>query len=285
MSSPNGALTRADEQLHALRQHEDGTRAGVDPEELHQFRVAIRRLRSLLKNTPWLDPGGELSDELKWLGALTSPVRDLDVLLMRLREDAASFDDDEHVAVESLVAALRVERGRRRGTLNRALSGRRYAALLDTLASLATVTPPTEEEAAPEAAATGSLRKPYRKLAKAVGALAEDPPDDELHALRIRGKKLRYAAETALPTAGKKDKDQLKALVKACKSLQDVLGEHQDAVVAADRVRELGAAHDEPAVAFVAGRLVERELAKRAAARSEWPGAWLRVTETAAALV
>lgn len=276
------ALARAEAQLRALRAHEDGTRAGTDIEELHQFRVAIRRLRSLLKGTPALDPDGHLRAELKWLGDLTSPVRDLDVLLERLHADAAGFAPQDQRAAQRLVAALRRERGQHRSVLNRALSGRRYAALLAAVEAMSPASQPAPADEPP--GKPPSVRKPYRKLAAAVQALGDDPPDDDLHALRIHGKRLRYAAETAQPTAGADAAPMLKELVRACKGLQDVLGEHQDAVVAATRVRELGAAHPEPAVAFVAGRLVEREQAKRAAARAAWPDAWRRVSLAAAAL-
>lgn len=97
----------------------------------------------------------------------------------------------------------------------------RYRRLLDTLATT---------EATPRAAG-GSLAeivKPFRKLRKAVAAAGPDPADEVLHELRIRGKKLRYAAELA---GGK----PVRRLVKATKRLQDVLGEHQDACVAEQR--------------------------------------------------
>lgn len=286
MSSPaEQAQARVESQLDALLEHEGGTREGHDPEELHQFRVAIRRLRSLLKGTPALDPGKVLQDELKWLGKLTGPVRDLDVLLERLHNDAADFEPEDQRAADKLASALRKERGQHRRRLNRALSSRRHSRLIDRLRALATT--PLEDLPEPEPPQGGkpaSLHKPYHRLAKAVGELDDDPPDDELHELRIYGKRLRYAAETAQPFAGNGAGKQLSALVKACKALQDVLGEHQDAVVAAERVRELGAGHSDAAVAFVAGRLVERERAKRAAARAEWPDAWQRVAVTAAAL-
>lgn len=268
---------RTQEQLRALLDHQEGTRAGRDPEELHDYRVAIRRLRSLLKGVPSADPGGVLRDELKWLASLTSPVRDIDVLLIRLTNDAAGFEPAERRAVNVLVRALRNERAAHRRRLNRALSGKRYAELLAELSSLA--------QSAVEEAAAGevpSVRKPYRKLALAVDDLGENPPDSRLHALRIHGKRLRYAVETAKPATEPVRRKQLSALVKACKELQDVLGEHQDAVVAATRVRGLADGQDDVTVALVAGRLVELEHARRDAARDAWPGAWERVNQAAA---
>ena len=63
--------------------------------------------------------------------------------------------------------------------------------------------------------------------------------------------------------------------MKAAKRLQDVLGEHQDAVVAQERLRALAAR--EPAAAMAAGRLIERERARADRAPRAWPAAWKRV--------
>ncbi|HEY4236976.1 MAG TPA: CHAD domain-containing protein, partial [Gaiellaceae bacterium] len=79
--------------------------------------------------------------------------------------------------------------------------------------------------------------------------------DEQLHAVRKKGKRARYAAELA----------GQEKLVKRARKLQDVLGDHQDAVVAAGSTPEL---------ALVAGRLVEREEERRLEARAAWPKAW-----------
>src|SRR5262249_32004132 len=101
------------------------------------------------------------------------------------------------------------------------------------------------------------------KVRKAVRKLGDEPTNDELHSVRKKGKRARYAAELA----GRKK------LVKQAKKLQDVLGDHQDAVVAAERLRELGVASG-PEHARVAGRLVQREEERRIEARAAWPEAW-----------
>jgi CHAD domain-containing protein len=105
--------------------------------------------------------------------------------------------------------------------------------------------------------------KAFAKLRKAVDELPEEPADEELHAVRKKGKRARYAAELA----GRKK------FVRHAKKLQDVLGEHQDAVVAAERLREL-ATNVTPEQALAAGRLVEREQANRADVRAAWRKAW-----------
>ncbi len=214
-------------------------------------------------------------------------MRDLDVLLLRLRAETAGFDEDELAAAEQLMSALVRERGTHRMALGRALSSARYQAILTGLAALANGDGDGDGEQAPLPATTflSSLRKPYQALRKAIDDLGDDPADDQLHELRITCKRLRYAAEMALPAAKKSDAKQLTKLVRSARRLQDVLGEHQDAVVAAQRVRELGAAQEEPLPAFVAGRLVEREMTRRAAARAELPTRCRKVVKRAKPLV
>lgn len=119
------------------------------------------------------------------------------------------------------------------------------------------------------------VARPHDRLRAEVAAIGSDPADEQLHDLRILGKKLRYVAELA--TSGK-----ARSLVKATKRFQDVLGEFHDACVAEERVRALTPADlDE---AFVAGRLVERELVRQRAMRDTWFDAWLDVDGRARAL-
>ncbi|WP_216214191.1 CHAD domain-containing protein [Amycolatopsis aidingensis] len=271
---------KVDAQLRALLRYEPGTRSGVDPEDLHQMRVALRRMRSVLKlSGQQLGPDAErVRGELGWLGGALGEVRDFDVLIEHLREVVRDFDEQDQPAAEELIGVFAGQRGRAKGKLTRALNSKRYQQLLRDTAALATGSAgvPDGEQAKevqlPKGTAlVGSLRKPYRRFRKAVRALPADPPDDELHELRIHGKRLRYAAELARPAAGKKDAKRIKKLIGATKELQTVLGEHQDAVVAAERVRALVDTH-EGGVAFIAGRIVERELARRAEARQSWRG-------------
>lgn len=261
------------EQLDELHVHGEVALEGADPEGVHQLRVAVRRIRAVLKASRF-DDGGALLAELRWFFGELGPLRDLDVLLDRFHGDTEGFSADEMVAFERLLKGLRTERGQARRRATRALRGKRYERLLATLA---------ETDAAPKApAGTGlvaEIVKPFRKLRKAVEQAGADPEDQVLHDLRIRGKKLRYAAELAAPTGGK----PVRRLVKATKGLQDVLGEHQDACVAEQRVRALVA--EDAAEAFIAGRLVERERNRQADARGQWYEAYQEVERSAVELL
>jgi CHAD domain-containing protein len=248
--------------------------------------VAVRRIRAVLKAARF-DDGGELAAELRWFFGELGPLRDLDVLLDRFLGDTEGFSREEMVAFERLLKGLRTARGVARRRATRALRGERYQRLLKTLA---------ETDVTPAARADGGLLaeivKPFRKLRKAVASAGPDPADEVLHELRIHGKKVRYAAELAAPAGGK----PVRRLVKASKRLQDVLGEHQDACVAEQRMRALvaqdrgprtpsGARQPGTAEAFVAGRLVERERARQAASRAQWHEAYLEVEQCAVELL
>jgi CHAD domain-containing protein len=270
---------RLDNQLRALLSYEDGTRSGVDPEHLHDMRVTIRRLRAAV-NAEGAGLGAvaeSLQEELKWLGNALGPVRDLDVQLERLRAQASGFEDSERAAVERLLIGLVDERKAARRKMLTAMRTKRYSTLLTSLAAATASSVQIDTDGAHEQAVVSVIYKPYRKIFKAVAALGEDPPDEALHVLRIKGKRLRYAAELVGPAA----KEPVKLLVKATKAFQEVLGEHQDAAVAEETIRRLLTGQEDPEVTFVAGRLVEREHARRVEYREQWRDKWAAVAALA----
>ena len=272
--APAAEHVRATIALHVdeLIAHDAGTRLGADPEELHQARVATRRLRAVLRAArPLLDPDWteSLRAELAWVGGALGPVRDLDVLLERLRTEVAGLEPPEGRAAGRFLRALEEERSSARAAMLDAMSSARYLELLARLEAAAV---------APRAqAAAVSLRevaaREFRKLRREVRALPPGPPDDALHAVRIHGKRARYAAELAEGVVGK----PARRFVRDAKRLQDVIGEHQDAVVAEERIRGLLEGTDDPRVHFAAGRLVEREGERRRRARAACPKAWERL--------
>lgn len=255
------------EQLREIERHDPGTRLGRDPESLHAMRVAVRRLRALLRAGKPLSAGdtGELDARLKQLGRVLGDVRDLDVLLERLDGEAAELGRDDAQQARALLRGLRSDRSRARRRLLTALRSDKYLSLLDdTARTLEELEPSGEETSLDELAA-----RAFAKVRKAVRRLPDEPTDEELHAVRKAGKRARYAAELA----GRKK------LARRAKRLQDVLGEHQDSVVSAERLREL-AAGAPPAQALAAGRLIAREGERRADARAAWPKVWKRLRKT-----
>ena len=254
-------------QLGEIERHDPGTRLGRDPESLHDMRVGVRRLRALLRTGKKLVATDitDLDDRLKALGRVLGDVRDLDVLLERLEGEAAELGGDDAKHAKSLLDALRTERKRCRRRLMTFLRSVNYLALLDDTARTIEELEPSESGASLDELA----EKAFGKVDKAVRKLPGEPADEELHAVRKKGKRARYAGELA----GQKKP------VKRAKKLQDVLGEHQDAVVAAERLRGL-AVEARPEEALAAGRLVEVEETHRAEARAAWPKAWKKLQKT-----
>ncbi|MHB8669843.1 MAG: CYTH and CHAD domain-containing protein [Acidimicrobiales bacterium] len=258
-----------------LLRHDPGVRIGDDPEDLHQARVGARRLRSDLRTfRPLLVPGwaDPLDTELRWLGERLGTVRDADVLLDRLRRQADSLTDRDAAGAAALIRRLALQRESARRLLLDAMSSSRYVSLLDALVD-ASGAPATVDGAEGSArdVLPALVRRPWQHLSRAASAAisaGDEASDDMLHAVRIRAKRCRYAAEAAAPVIGKR----ARRLARAVAELQTVLGEHQDAVVAEAWLRD--AAEDSAAVAVVAGELIAVQRLEILDCRSAWPKAW-----------
>jgi CHAD domain-containing protein len=247
-------------QLRELERYDPGVRLGDDAEDLHRYRVATRRARALILATrPLLGDRLEaLETELKWLGGLLGPVRDLDVLIEHLRAECAALESDAP-AGELLVDALALQRARHRAELLDGLASERFAELLEQFDSALAPLPGIPEKPSLEKIAADELSK----LKRDAGRLPKNPTDDELHGLRKRAKHARYAGELAALDGGK----AVDKYVQALKVLQETIGEHQDAVVAEARIRAVARAKS----AVAAGRLIEGERLRRRHARAEYP--------------
>jgi CHAD domain-containing protein len=255
-------------QYDEILAHDPGTRLGSDPEALHKMRVAVRRLRAFLRaarpilEREWTD---ELRAELKWLGQALGSVRDHDVLLIHVRAQAETLPSADVAALGLIVEGIERQRETSREEMLEALSSPRYLELLGR-AELAGEAPRWNGKRR----SVGKLAaKEFKKLERAIKALDPAPSDTELHRLRVHGKRARYAGELAESAVGKK----ARRFVDRAKNVQDVLGEHQDAVVADERLRGLVPARSNPQRALVAGRLIERQRDRMLRARGDAPKA------------
>jgi CHAD domain-containing protein len=252
-------------QLSEIERTDPLIRSGDDPEAVHDFRVAVRRTRSVLRTTralydeEWL---ASLRAELRWLGRELAALRDLDVLLAWIRNEKQS---DSALVVK----LLETDRSRAEKQALTTLASDRYLELLDRLAAAV--------DAAPLRASDLSLEelagKEFEKLRRAAAKLGRRPTDAEMHRMRIHAKRARYAAELAEPVVRKR----ARRFVVSARKLQDVVGAHQDAVVAAERIRGVLERSKSAETAFVAGQLMERSRWRQRAARQELPRAWQRV--------
>jgi CHAD domain-containing protein len=261
-------ITLLREQIDALRDAEPGVRLGRDPEEIHKMRTAVRRLRAVLGavrdmfEPRWV---GHLRKELEWLGETLGARRDLDVLYEHLQAEVAPLRAGR-VAAREMLERLDRQRVRAGERARDAVEGPRYARLLERLREGAAHPPVVDSEVS----LPGVAARAFRKLRKAVADLPEKPADAELHRVRIRVKRARYAAELAEPMAGK----PAQRFIKRAKKLQDALGEHQDAAVAEQRVRRLLRAVRRPLADAVSRHLVDKQRARRQEARADFLDAW-----------
>lgn len=274
-----GHLRSMVEQQYAeILRHDPGIRLDLDPEDVHGLRVAVRRSRAILRaarpilDRAWSEP---LRDELKWLGGSLGRRRDADVLIGHLKQQTEKLDQSERAAAATLIDLLAGERETAQAIALDALGSERYFRLLDMLEAAASG--PRVKRG--EVSLRHLARKEYRRLRKAALRLGPDSSDAELHRARILGKRARYTAELAEPEVG----EAAKRFVARAKALQDVLGAHQDAIVAEARLRELLADVEGSGAAFAAGRLVELERSRRREARAQLPKAWRKLERAAEA--
>jgi CHAD domain-containing protein len=173
-----------------------------------------------------------LSNELAWLAGVLGPVRDLDVLIDHLRGNVEQLDADRP-AGEELVAILEEQRARVRDELGEAMASERYFDLLTQFErEVAAVADHADIDVVPLA------ERAFKRLRRDARALGSDPEDESVHDLRKAGKRARYAAELVLPEGGR----ALERYIDSVKELQDVVGAHQDAVVAEERLRAMARA-------------------------------------------
>ncbi|WP_155058429.1 CYTH and CHAD domain-containing protein [Streptomyces blattellae] len=287
--------TAGDHVLAYLRAQRDAI-VELDPavrrdvyDSVHRMRVATRRMRGAFRtygrvlDRTVTDPVG---DELKWLAGELGVDRDQEVLTERL---TAALDELPRTLTSGPVRTrLRTWSHARRGGSRRrliaVLDGKRYLALLDTLDALI-ADPPLLEAAGgkPEKVIGKAVRKDFSKVSalveEALGLPSGHDRDVPLHEARKKAKRTRYSAESAVLALG----DPASALLKSMKSLQNLLGDHQDSVMTREALRELARqAHAAGESAFTYGLLYGREEQRAAADEAELPGLWEAVTERAA---
>ena len=255
-----------------------GTIDDLDPEFLHDLRVAVRRSRSLVREIKDVLPPApreRFRQELRWVQAVTGPVRDLDIHL----EDLDAHQGLLPVALRPDVEPIRsLLAERRAGELHRLRRQLRSSQMRRFLEEWVAFLEDVREGAdAPKAdraisvVAGARIRRVYGDIVRRGSQVDETTPAEHLHDLRKRGKELRYLLETfgtLFPA------EQVGPVVKALKALQDTLGRFQDRQVQAQALQALGpelAARDRgPAALMATGLIVERLGAQQAAARAEF---------------
>jgi len=258
-------------------EHEPGVRMGQDPEEVHDMRVATRRLRAAIALFKEVLPVRfeRKRQELGWIAGSLGEVRDLDVQLAQMEQWRDEMPVEDREALSQPLATLGARRDEAHTQLLRDLDSARFARLTSGFMGLLRRGPLRRSPASRTpalVAAPDLIELRFRKVRKAGDAIGEDAPPESFHALRIKAKRLRYALEFLTPLYPKEAPPLIRRLIR----LQDVLGEFQDAQVGMHRVREMLDVGEplDPRAAFMLGRVTERYTAQAAVRAARFPKAY-----------
>jgi CHAD domain-containing protein len=273
-------LTLVADQTAQLIRQDAAVRADA-PGSVHKLRIAARRMRSALTTyKALLEPGAAdpLRDELRWLGQALAQARDAQVLREHL--DAVLEAEAPELVIgpvgRRVDDALKAAERAGREEAGRALDSQRYFRLLDALDGLVADPPLTSKAyVAARDLVPGLLARDHKKLRGAVRDVERSRDagarDLALHEARKKAKRLRYAAESAVPTFGKR----AKSYAAKVKKVQDALGIHQDSVVARRALREFGVqAYLSGENGFTFGRLHALEQWRADQAERDFGKAW-----------
>ena len=222
--------------LQDLTDNVAGTIDDVDTEFLHDLRVAVRRIRSLLKRAGDVLPAAlveKYREEFRWVGEITTTTRDLDVFLLEMVELAGAVSDPDQL--QPFADHLNVRRAESLKSLRSGLRSARFQELIDGFRdALGQVGVRRSKQTQAADFADDRLGRAYRRLARQAQALDAGSPAEQVHDLRKSGKDFRYLLEVFRPLC---DGQTYQAVLKDLKRLQDVLGDFQDGEVQAAALR------------------------------------------------
>jgi CHAD domain-containing protein len=270
-------------QAQLLRHYDPLVRRDA-PDAVHQMRVAARRMRSALQAFGRVldrEATRELVAELKWVAGELSGARDTEVMAKRFAALLTEVPDELKLGPidAGFTRSFQRREADARDVALAALDSDRYLALQDRIDALLAEAPLTARATRKtKRELPKSVRRAYRRVESRM-ADAENQPTGEkrdraLHEARKAAKRLRYATEAVEPALGK----PAVRLRKRLKSVQNLLGEHQDAVVSRPVLRELAArAQLEGGNGFPYGLLYAAEAARAERAEHDLPAAWKRM--------
>ena len=255
----------------------DGTVADIDPEFLHDLRVAVRRSRVMLANSRRVIPDDVRATaraEFAWLGSVTGPARDLDVYQLEWADYTAGLDDEATTALkplrEHLVDMQAAAHRQLSGELTSVRARVNVAAWNRWLEDPVDPAQLAESSEDPLSKVVGHrIRRAHAALIERGRTITPATPAETVHELRKDGKKLRYLIECF---GGMYDRSARSAFVGRLKQLQDTLGTHQDAAVHVEALCALAGDAQQAwsrSTMLAIGRLVERLEQVRAASRGD----------------
>jgi triphosphatase len=276
------ALVNLRRYMAAWLLHEAGARLGHDPEELHDLRVAGRRLDAILRQFQAFLPAEFLTVRATLKTALSAlgHVRDLDVALGELQDFGRKLAKADRVGLEPLKKHWLSERERSRAQMLSVLDSVWVQKNLRDLITMIGAPGAASETSADSAlqASARLIRRRFRKLRKQADRLGSDSSTEEYHGVRGQVKKLRYALEAVAALYGK----PAAQLIRALRRWQESLGVQQDAAVAMRRLNTLAGARRKslpPETLFLMGRLAEHHLGAAAQAQKRYATGYRKVRQ------
>ncbi len=275
------ALANLRRYLSAWHLHEPGARLGDNPEELHDLRIAGRRLDAILRQFRSSLPVSflRIRPTLKKILRALGDARDLDVALGELEMFSRELPESDRDSIEPLKQYLVSERVRARARMLSVLDSVSVQENLQKLTALLAAPSVASQQSSPELAlnvAPELIRRRYRKVRKSANLLTSDSSMEAYHAVRGLVKKFRYTLEAVAVIYGKPADEMLRTL----RRWQEKLGVQQDAAVAIRRLKALASAPPKgipPETLFLMGRLAEHYASAAVRARKLYTKGYRKV--------
>lgn len=264
------------QQLRRMQLYEAGSRTGEDIESVHKMRVAVRRMRSLLRFLDGYYPDRTVASaetRLRQIARALGAIRDLDVLILDLQQFSATLPLESQQHANALISRLDRRRARRRKRLNAFLDSKRYRRGLRLLEKFAGIQGkragrPLLPHAPQELRhVLPSLLHQRLAIVSAYDAVLPAADDKRLHALRVECKRLRYAIEFFAPVLGASAASFLELIT----AMQDTLGRINDIAVFVSRLQKEKLSPEQASIveAYSANRMDEL-ISLRATFYEEW---------------
>ena len=275
------ALANLRRYLSAWHLHEPGARLGDNPEELHDLRIAGRRMDAILRQFRSSLPASflRIRPTLKKILRALGDARDLDVALGELETFSRELPESDRDSIEPLKQYLVSERVRARARMLSVLDSVSVQENLQKLTALLAAPSVASQQSSPELAlnvAPELIRRRYRKVRKSADLLTSDSSMEAYHAVRGLVKKFRYTLEAVAAIYGKPADEMLRTL----RRWQEKLGVQQDAAVAIHRLKALASAPPKgipPETLFLMGRLAEHYASAAVRARKLYTKGYRKV--------
>jgi len=219
--------------LDVMEANLEGTRAHLDSEFLHDFRVSVRRTRSALAQIPKVFPRrvvDPFSREFRWVGDVSSPTRDMDVYVLKFDRYCAMLPAKRRDHLKPFLDFLLLHQQQEQAELTRQLESARWRRLAAAWRGYLSADPPARTTLANARrpvrdVADERIWRAYRRVIRAGRKISRKTPASALHKLRLHCKKLRYLMEFFRSLYPQR---RVSAMIAALKDLQYNLGDFHD---------------------------------------------------------